>query len=132
LTVLRRPDASADEYSQALEHAEVAAELDPDDFRVVTTLGFAQYRVGQSEQAIKTLSRADKLMAESVGESHPSEIVFLAMTQHHLGRTDEARQLLGRLRELLEQDRWRNDAELQRLLRDASATIEQESSSAKE
>ena len=45
------------------------------------------------------------------------------MAQNRLGRSDEARKLLDRLRQLLQQDRWKNDADSQAFLREAEQLI---------
>ena len=47
----------------------------------------------------------------------------LAMAHHRLGHTDEARKQLDRLRDLLQQDRWKNDADSQAFLREAEQLI---------
>ena len=44
------------------------------------------------------------------------------MAQHRLGDSDEARELLDRLRQLLQQDRWKNDADSQGFLREAECS----------
>lgn len=48
----------------------------------------------------------------------------LAMTQHQLGKKDEAKATLGRLREIMKQPRWARFAESVRFLRDAEKLIE--------
>ena len=58
------------------------------------------------------------------GQSHPADIVFLAMTHHHLGHADEARTLLARLRDLLQQDPWKADPEIPPLLHEAEQLID--------
>ena len=45
-------------------------------------------------------------------------------SKHLLRRSDEGRQLLDRLRQLLQQDRWKNDADSQAFMREAEGLIE--------
>jgi hypothetical protein len=46
------------------------------------------------------------------------------MAQHQLGKKDEAQATLGRLREVMKQPGWANDAEAQGFLREAEELIE--------
>ena len=46
---------------------------------------------------------------------------FWPWGQHRLGCSDEARQFLDRLRQLLQQDRWKNDTDSQAFLREAES-----------
>jgi tetratricopeptide (TPR) repeat protein len=97
----------------------------PDNGVYLNTLGVAQYRLGQYDQAIATLTRSDKLNSKQFGgQSHPADVAFLAMAHHRLGHSDEARKLLERLRQLLQQDRWKNDAESQAFLREVESLIQ--------
>jgi serine/threonine protein kinase len=64
----------------------------------VNTLGAAQYRNGRYEQALATLREADSLRAAN--DKHWWDAVFLAMTLHALGQTDEAARELARARQL--------------------------------
>ena len=90
---------------------------------ILNTLAVAQYRVGQYETAIKTLTRSDQLNSMGNDDSHPTDIVFLAMSHHRLGHAADARQLLDRVRQLLKQDRWKSDSEERRFLLEAEQLI---------
>ena len=46
------------------------------------------------------------------------------MAQHRLGHSDESRELLDRLRQLLQQDLWKDDADAQAFLREAESVIQ--------
>jgi hypothetical protein len=46
------------------------------------------------------------------------------MAHHRVGHSDEAPKLLDRLRQLLQQDRWKNDTESQAFLREAESLIQ--------
>ncbi len=68
-----------------------------------STLGIAQYRAEQYEEARATLQKAMVLNsgpaspAEFSGEVEFSSAAFLAMIEHQLGRADTARELLAKL-----------------------------------
>jgi hypothetical protein len=75
------------------------------------------------ELFLATLTKSEKLQATQEG-SRPWDLAFLAMTQHQLGMTDEAKATLGRLREFLKQPGWAGIVESQELLREAEELIE--------
>jgi WD40 repeat protein len=117
--VVRQPGASADAYRRALLQAEEARRLEPkigdyvtDYGNYLTTLGLAQYRMGQYEAAVETLARAEKLRGMPANESHPADLAFLAMAQHQLGRKEQAQATLARLREALTKPQWADEPAL--------------------
>ena len=63
-TVVRRPDAEPAAYRLALRQAEAACRLVPQDGEFLTTLGMAQYRVGQYAEAVATLTQADRIRTD--------------------------------------------------------------------
>jgi tetratricopeptide (TPR) repeat protein len=64
------------------------------NYYCLKTLGAALYRAGQFEAAIQQLKEAHKRH----GKTGPDKsLLFLALTQHCLGRTDEARQTLDKI-----------------------------------
>jgi hypothetical protein len=85
--------------------------------------GVSQYRAGHYADALATLTKSEKLNATKKG-SLPADLAFLAMTQHQLGKKDEAKATLGRLREVMKQPRWTKDAESMSLLREVEELIE--------
>jgi Flp pilus assembly protein TadD len=91
---------------------------------LLNTLGVAQYRVGEYGDALKTLSRSDELHRNKTGQSSCYDLAFLAMTQQRLGQREEARAMLQRLRELMQQPALAADAESLSFLREAEALIE--------
>src|SRR5207302_607456 len=56
-----KPDMPPDAYRKALRQAEEAVQLEPRIGYYVNTLGVAQYRVGQYQQALETLTKSDEL-----------------------------------------------------------------------
>ena len=125
--VAQKPGAEEAKYRLALRQAETAYRLvtpeDPWYRSYLNTLGIAQYRVGQHADALDSLKRADTLFsAQSKGGVYYN-LAFLAMTQHRLGRTDDARASLTRLRELLPRAAGADREEAEGFLREAEAVV---------
>jgi tetratricopeptide (TPR) repeat protein len=121
--VVKARDASKDAYARALYDAETAVRLAPEDGNILNTLGVAQYRVGRYADALDTLTKSEKLNVTE-GRSHPGDLAFLAMAQHQLGKKDEARTTLERLRKVMKQSPWTQGAESVGFLREAEELIE--------
>jgi tetratricopeptide (TPR) repeat protein len=117
--VVRRPDGRSEQYQAALRQAEAACRVDPENADYRNTLGIAQYRAGKYEEARETLKKA-----EPVHKDAPASLAFLAMAQHRIDKNEEAKATLARLREVMKQERWANDAEAQGFLREAEELIE--------
>lgn len=122
-SVVKQTKLPIDQYQLALRYIEAACEQAPEIGYLLNTLGIAQYRVGDYMKAMETLSRSDELNIPAFEGSIPADIAFLAMTQHHLGHADEAARFLRQLRQLLESDRWKSDAESQAFLKEAEELI---------
>jgi Flp pilus assembly protein TadD len=101
--------------------AEAGCRLIPDDEGLLEALGVAQYRAGLYRGAADTLSRADRLSTALAGDPTPADLAFLALSQHRLGRTDQARATLGRLRELMKRPERGRSEQDQKFLREAEA-----------
>jgi tetratricopeptide (TPR) repeat protein len=112
----RRPYLNAPLYRFALGQAQTACRLAPDQGEYATTLGAAQYRCRLYEEAVKTLTRADRLNRGSI-----ADLAFLAMTQHQLGQTGVARHTLERLRARKRDQAETTDREVEDLLREAES-----------
>ncbi|MEP0844171.1 MAG: protein kinase [Phycisphaerae bacterium] len=91
------PGRSGEQYQRALMFAEGACLKEGDDGALLNTLGVAQYRVGQYEKALATLTRSDALN----GHTQPADVAFLAMTLYRLDRRDEAAAGLQELRRMV-------------------------------
>jgi hypothetical protein len=115
--------AGKDTYAHALSLSEAAVRLAPGDGMALNTLGVAQYRTGRYAVALATLTKSEKLNANKEG-SLPADLAFLAMAQHQLGKKDEAKATLDRLRKVMKQPRWVNDSEATGFLREAEELIE--------
>src|SRR5581483_3155384 len=108
-----------DECRRALRLAETARRMRPDDGIILNTLGVAQYRAGKYGEAVETLRRSGE-----VRNHQPADMIFLAMALHRLGRAEEARATLTRIREMMTQSRRTVDAETKRFLAEAEALID--------
>jgi tetratricopeptide (TPR) repeat protein len=121
--VVKARDASQNAYAQALHRAEAAVRLTPGNWLNLNTLGVAQYRTGRYAEALDTLAKSEKLNATRA-DSHPADLAFLAMAQHHLGKKDAAQATLGRLRQVMKPPQRANDAASQGFLREAEALLQ--------
>jgi WD40 repeat protein len=109
------------QYQIALEQAHAACRLAPEeDSRLLTTLGAAQYRLGQYHVALETLTVADRIAGPE--NSSAENLVFLAMTHYRLGNKDQAKGLIDRLRERLK--RCEPSDEAKALQKEAESLIE--------
>ncbi len=105
----------------ALHLAEAACRAQPNNGTYLNTLGVAQYRCGNYEDALKTLTRSDELNSES-RLSIPEDLAFLAMAHHQLGNADQAKTFLTRLRDRMKQSEPSEDAKA--FLKEAEELIE--------
>jgi WD40 repeat protein/serine/threonine protein kinase len=117
-SVVRQRYLNAFQYDFALLQAKTACRLAPDLGPYVTILGAAQYRAHQYPEALKTLTKADQLHPGG-----PASLAFLAMTQHQLGQTDQARRTFERLREVMRAPPGARNREAADLLREAEALL---------
>jgi serine/threonine protein kinase/WD40 repeat protein len=78
----------ARDHKRALHFAGRAVELLPGEGVYLNTLGVAQYRAGQYEQARATLERS---LSTNRGKYDGFDLFFLAMTHHTLGQHVQAR-----------------------------------------
>jgi tetratricopeptide (TPR) repeat protein len=93
LVVRQLPGKTTDAHRRALRQAEIASRLDPENRSYLLTLAIAQYRAGQYQEALATLTRYSGSSAEA--------LAFLAMAQQQLGQKEQAQATLARLRQVL-------------------------------
>jgi WD40 repeat protein len=117
------PDKDIDAYKSASEKAEKANSWEPNDPAILNTLGAAQYRLGSYEDAIKTLTRSERILSDAGEEAEPVNMAFTAMTLHRIGRLEEAKAALEKLRELSKDEQFAEDMEVQGLLAEAEKLI---------
>ena len=115
---------SRNDRFRALRQAELASRLAPENGSVLATVGVAQFRVGQFEAAVMTITKSSELNAKQRGLPYPSELAFMAMAQHQLGQHDAARATLARARDLMQKPPFKGNAFLESYLREAEALIE--------
>lgn len=90
--------AESDEESQrreALTLAQANAEQHPDSPKLMATLGWVYYKLGQPDQAEPLLRTA------AAQDGHPQTLYFAAVVLHHQGHPQEAASLAARLQQAL-------------------------------
>lgn len=98
---VKQPGASTEGVHAALDAAREALSAKPEAAAYMDTLGAALYRAGQFEAAIDTLARSSELIAKSNQDSNPANSAFIAMSHYQLGRHEELRGSVARLKDLL-------------------------------
>jgi len=97
------------DYARGLRAAQLATSKESDNWFYVHTLGVAQYRSGQYEAAIGTFQRCEDLFDGRDGHTRFAILVFVAMSQHHLGRQQAANATYELARTTLSDDGARDD-----------------------
>jgi Flp pilus assembly protein TadD len=117
------PDVVSD-HSRLIALTERIARKVPSPFQheVLNTLGALLYRAGRSKEAVERLSEGIALQKD---EESMHDWLFLAMAQHRLGETGEAKKTLARFLPPKpdEKKAWDN-LELELLAREAKNLIE--------
>jgi WD40 repeat protein/serine/threonine protein kinase len=121
--VIVAPDKDVKVYQAALEEANKANVLEPNDPTILNTLAAAQYRVGSYEDALKTLTKSERILSDAGEEPDPWNLAFKAMTLNKIGRMEEAKAALGQLQEMCRQEHLDWDMDVQGLLAEAEALI---------
>jgi hypothetical protein len=119
----RTPGRGPDAYQLALHQAEAARDLEQPNLSYDIAVGAAQYRLGQYEQSVKSLTAAQRIRTMPGRRPDWTDLPFLAMAHHKAGRPEQARAALARLRETLKQPRWAKDDELNQLLMEAEQVV---------
>jgi tRNA A-37 threonylcarbamoyl transferase component Bud32 len=112
--IARERSLGAASYAMALETAEKANELSPDNWAYLNTMGVAQYRNGLYGRAVDTLGRSERMAADD-----PYNVAFISMALFKVGREEEARAELERLEELMKAPLNTENGELQAFLAEA-------------
>jgi dipeptidyl aminopeptidase/acylaminoacyl peptidase/Flp pilus assembly protein TadD len=115
----------AEAYALALKQAQAAVRGEPGNGEYWSTLGVAYYRLTEYAKALEVLTQSEKLNATKDG-SEPTDLAFQAMARHQLGQKELAQSILRRLREVMRQPRWVNDAERQGFVREAEEVLRSE------
>jgi tetratricopeptide (TPR) repeat protein len=72
-------------------------------------LAMACYRIGLYENAIVNLERAEELRIQSGAILYPEQLAYTAMTHYQLGRMQEAKKALDKLRDLFRHETSHDD-----------------------
>jgi WD40 repeat protein/serine/threonine protein kinase len=120
--VVRYRDAPPALCRKALARAQAACDLAPESGTCLTTLGVAQYRLGQYAEARATLSRAEALNRADPHE-RPADLAFLAMAHRRLGDNAGARAALDALREVMSKWPASTDEEALAFLNEAEVLL---------
>jgi tetratricopeptide (TPR) repeat protein len=123
-SIVVNPDRRPEEYRRALQYAEAACRLVPQESTFVNTLGVARYRAGQYREALDDLNRSLKFNAPRFGGPIPADLAFIAMVQHRLGQAAEARTTLEQLREVMKKRPWSADNESKAFVAEAAVLID--------
>jgi len=121
--VIVAPDNDVKAYQAALEKAVKANALEPNDPPILTTLGAGQYRVGSYEDALKTLTKVERILSETGEEPDPWNLAFKVMTLYKINRLEVAKSALEQLRELCKDERFAEDIKVQDLLAEAEKLL---------
>jgi hypothetical protein len=120
---LRRSDMGAADRRLAVRRAQAACRLCPDNGSYVLTLGMAHYRQMEYRQALERLQQARRLDESAGNSAAPALLAFLAMTQYHLGKHQEALRILEQLRDMMHHSPWSTQDEALAFLQEAEALI---------
>jgi hypothetical protein len=83
-----------------------------------------QYKTGAYEESVATLKRADECRRTILNnKSNPCDIAYIAMAFHRLGRAEETKVTLDRLRDLLKDERFAEDEKAKACLAEAEELI---------
>ena len=99
--VARRPDADEAAYHLALRQAETACRLAPYERKYQSTCGILLYRLHRYADALAALTRFEETTSAPAASADPAELAFLAMTQHQLGRQEQAQATLQQFKEVM-------------------------------
>lgn len=123
--VVAKPGADLTVYRRALADAEYICRLAPGTDTFFDTLAVAQYRVGQYQNALETLSRfEDVLMMKTPFQGcQPTDLAFRAMALYRLGQKEPAQEALVRLREMMKEPQWINYEEALAFVREAEVLL---------
>ncbi len=124
--VVSLPGREIEAYRLALGKAEMANRLEPNDRSILHNLGIAQYRVGAYQDAINTLTRAEKMwknINQPISIFAKFAFIAKAMASHKLGQYEHAEVALQRLRDLRKDELFAEDEEVQAFLTEAEKLI---------
>jgi WD40 repeat protein/serine/threonine protein kinase len=126
--LVKAPGQDTAALRRALRWAEAACRLEPKDGETLNTVAVVHYRLGNYQQALTTLARAETLNAAHFDGPHPCDLAVRALIQIRLGQLEPARAKLARVRELLKSPLWLECDEARLVLSEAEALLEKKKS----
>jgi WD40 repeat protein len=124
LEIAGSSDKDLSAYRTALETAERANALEPNDPLILNALGAAQYRIGSYEGALQVLRASKRILLDAKEDPDPVNTAFTAMTLCRMKRRDDAGTALQELRDQCKDDDFLYDIQVQDLLAEAEELIE--------
>src|SRR5262249_5394503 len=123
--IVRKPGAGDADLRRALRRVEAACRLFPSNGVADNTLALVRHRLGEYDQALAALARAEPHNVARFGGPWPRDLAVRALAQVRLGRIDQAKATVAQLRNRLKEPRWANAPEARALLAEATALLEQ-------
>jgi Flp pilus assembly protein TadD len=103
--LVKTPTSDRSDAERAVQAAEMAMQVSPDDWSALNTLGIAYYRVDEWQSSIEALERSIK--RRNGGDAF--DWFFLAMAHWQLGDTAEARAWYAKAVEWADANQPKND-----------------------
>jgi WD40 repeat protein/serine/threonine protein kinase len=126
--LVKQPGQDSATLKRALRWSEAACRLEPEDGELVDTLALVQYRLGDHQEALTTLARAEALNAAHFDGPNPFDLALRALIEIQLGQLEPARVRLARVHELLKSPLWAESEDASVMLREAEALLEKKKS----
>jgi WD40 repeat protein/alpha-L-arabinofuranosidase len=122
-SVVRLADGGQEAYRLALRRAEAASKLARDEPHLLNTLGVAQYRAGEFQNAAATMMRLLHLRTGRNQRFEPADLAFLSMARFRLDQKNEAHLIFGRLQAVMKDPTWARDPESEGFAHEAEQLI---------
>jgi hypothetical protein len=119
--VVRYREGTPQAIRRAVRASQAACRILANSGSALNTLGVAQYRAGDYEHCIATLTRSAQYNTERIGYPDPADLAFLALSHFRLGHTRQALEFLRRLRETMKLPGPAQDQESKDFLREAES-----------
>jgi WD40 repeat protein len=110
--IVRLPGRSESQYREALGSAQKAYDLNPRQAANLRSVGVAHLRLGDWDNAVRELARADTMNTFASGPEGggvPSSVAFLAMALYRSGQRAQAEEALQRLEALMKMPAFAGD-----------------------
>ena len=104
-------------------YVETIAKQYPKNAYVRCILGMAQFRAGDVDTAVKTLTEANQLISEDLDSPFPMALTFLSMAEHKRGNDEAAREALKLAQEVANKNKIQSHRLLAGLFREAETLL---------